>query len=477
MLDGFVRTKVIATVGPSTQSPERLAGLIEAGVDVFRLNMSHMDHDTADEVIARIRRLSRRVAILVDLQGPKMRLTECESPFEVRRGDRVRLAAGRESCKRGELRVPIDELFEALDVGHALLIDDGRIRLRVVDLLEGSAVGCEVLTGGTIKSRKGVAAPDSRFVPASYLDASDKRDLRFAASRHVDFLAASYVSRAADVEAVREELGQQASEISIIAKVESRVGVENIDEIIEASYGVMVARGDLGVEMPPEEVPLAQKAIIRKSNAAGHPVVVATQMLDSMVQSPVASRAETSDVANAILDGADCLMLSNETSVGAHPVEAVRTLRRISLHVEAHADLSREALFDRQVTRRDELIARSAAVAARDLGLEAIVALTSSGRTARKIAAFRPQTPIIASTPAETIVRRLGLTWGVHCIHCEHVGRYDMMVEENFHTLVERGLLEPEHSVAVLGGVPVGISGSTNMLQISVVHEMLDRLA
>ena len=470
-LEQFVKTKIIATLGPASQSAERIAGLIDAGVDVFRLNMSHMDHDTADEVIGRIRRLSHRVAILVDLQGPKMRLTDVDEPFVVVHGQRTGVLTGDGQSSAEAIYIPVVGLVDMLEVDHCLLIDDGRVRLKVVERLGDGAVMTEVVAGGPIKSRKGVAAPDTRFTPANYLEDQDIRDIRFAVKHQVDFIAASYCSRAADLEAVRAEI--EGVDIAIIAKIESRVGVENIDEIVEATDGVMVARGDLGVELPPEEVPLIQKRIIRKCNAAAKPVVVATQMLDSMINSPVASRAETSDVANAILDGTDAVMLSAETSVGKYPFEAVRTLDRISTHVEREASLFREQLFLRPSTTEPEFMCKAAARAAKELGVRAIIAFTNSGYTARNVAAYRPRVPILATSPSDRVARRLSLTYGVVCIQAEHIGRYDVMLYRNLEKLIRKELLEPSDLITVLGGVPVGKAGSTNMLQVGRVSELL----
>ena len=468
------RTKIVATLGPASESTAQLRALIDAGVDVFRLNMSHMSLDAADEVIARIRRLSQRVAVLIDLQGPKVRLTDVDEPFELRSGSRIRFRAASEVTSQEQLCTPESALVRALEPGHRLLIDDGRIVLRCAERLDPGAVTAEVVTGGLVKGRKGIAAPDARFAPDAYLDEQDELTLRFGVKRQIDFVAASYVSRAADIDTVRAVLGEAAGEIGIVAKVESRVGVENIDEIIEAADGVMVARGDLGVEIPPEEVPLIQKLIIRKCNYAAKPVIVATQMLDSMVSSPVASRAETSDVANAILDGTDAVMLSAETSIGQHPVQAVRTLERISKHIEAHGALFREDLFRRPANDPAEFICKNAARAAKELGCKAIVAFTNSGFTARNVAAFRPGAAIIATSPDDSVVRRLSLHFGVYGVQAEHIGRYDVMLYRNLDKLIRKKLLTPDDLIAVIGGVPVGKPGSTNMLQVATVRELMD---
>ena len=472
-LQHFVKTKIIVTLGPATDSSEQLERLVEAGVDVFRLNMSHMSLEQADVVVARIRCITDHEAILLDLAGPKMRLTDVDAPFALAAGDTVKMTMSGAPTTRELLSVPVEGLIEALEPGHRLLIDDGRVWLRISAPPVDGVVEAEVLKGGPIKSRKGVAAPDSRFTPARYLDDDDLKVLQFASRRQVDFVAASYASRAEDIHAVREGLGAGAV-VGIIAKIESRIGVENIDAIIEAADGIMVARGDLGVELPPEEVPLIQKQLIKKCNAAAKPVVVATQMLDSMIHSPVASRAETSDVANAILDGTDAVMLSAETSIGDYPIEAVRTLTKISKHVEHEVSLFREDLFKRPSTTKEEFVCKTAARAARELDVKAIVAFTSSGSTARNVAAYRPRVPVVATSPSNRVARQLIIQYGIYCIQAEHIGRYDVMIHKNLEKLVEHGILAHSDLIAVIGGVPVGKQGTTNMIHTGTVAELMD---
>ena len=468
----FVKTKIIATLGPATQSSEMLDAIIRAGVDVLRLNMSHMPLDTADDVIARVRRISSRVAILMDLAGPKMRLTDVAEPFELEVGDTLQFDDEEGLSSREAIHVPIAGLIKALKAGNRIFVDDGRIRLEVREVLSPHAVIAEVVVGGIVRGRKGVCAPDSRFVPEDYLSEDDKKVLRFASKRHVDFVAASYVSTAQDVIDVREILGDTVS-VAIIAKIESQIGVENSQEILDVADGMMVARGDLGVELPPEEVPLIQKQLIKTCNAATKPVVVATQMLESMIQNPTASRAEVSDVANAILDGTDAVMLSAETSIGSFPVEAVRTLVRVSQHVELEASLFREDLFSRPSKSKTEFVCKAAARAARELKPKAIVTFTSTGSTARNVAAYRPCVPVLATSPDDRIARRLMLQSGVHCIQAEHIGRYDVMLYSNLTLLVERGLLKLDDEIVVIGGVPVGIPGTTNMLHTGTVRHLM----
>ncbi|MEC9070897.1 MAG: pyruvate kinase, partial [Myxococcota bacterium] len=395
-LSSLSKTKIVATLGPATQDAKTIEALVEAGVNVFRLNMSHLDHETADSLIGRIRRVSHRVAIMLDLQGPKMRLTDLDQPTEVKDGDEIGLEAGESQSSRDTLFVPFPELVLALEPGYRVLIDDGRIRLEILER-EGTRARARVVVGGTLKSRKGIASPDARVTPEVYLDDGDVEDAGFGARRQVDFVAASYVSRAEDIQTVRRALGEGHDHISIIAKIESRTGVDNLDEILEVADGIMVARGDLGVEIAPEEVPLIQKRIVKRCKEVAKPVVVATQMLESMVSSPVASRAETSDVANAILDGADAVMLSAETSVGQYPVEAVQTLVRVSQHVTGETSQVPKYLLSRPSTNVVDFVCMAAARAAEQLEVKAIVSFTSSGFTARHMAAFEPSVPILAT--------------------------------------------------------------------------------
>ncbi|MBD89183.1 MAG: pyruvate kinase [Deltaproteobacteria bacterium] len=470
----LARTKIVVTLGPATQSPEMIEALIEEGVNVFRLNMSHLDHATAGAMIERIRAASDRVAIMADLQGPKMRVTDVDEVFELTKGERVIVRAGEQLTTREALYVPAGDLVSILEPGQRVLIDDGRVRLRVTETRAGE-FDAEVIAGGPIKSRKGIACPDVRYRPESYLNAGDRADTAFAVERGVDFIAASYVSDVDDVTTLREAMGEEGLAIGIIAKIESRLGVENIDAILAHADGMMVARGDLGVELPPEEVPLIQKRLIKRAKLVAKPVIVATQMLESMISSPVPSRAETSDVANAILDGTDAMMLSAETSVGAFPLEAVRTLIRVSEHVERETAAPPEHLFNRPAHGTVEFICRAAAKAASELNVKAIVAFTTTGSTASNMAAYEPRVPVLATTPSAIVVRKLGLQYGVHAVQAEHIGRYDIMLYRNVQKLTRAGILEPSDSIVVIGGVPVGIPGSTNMLQVGTVEHFLAR--
>lgn len=474
-LRAFTNTKTVATVGPSSASPEKLEALILAGVDVFRLNLSHMGSEETRKITGRIRALSPRVAVLLDLQGPKVRLTDVEAPFTVAVGDRLLLRAGQATSTREALCVPVSEVVTALRIGWDVLLDDGLIRLRVVRCVTTAEVEVEVVEGGTVRSRKGVAVPEARLVPDPYLDADDRADCALAAELEADFVAASFVTRASDLAAVREALGEAGRATQLIAKIESRVGVENVAEILAASDGLMVARGDLGVELPAEQVPSIQKRLIKLCKAAAKPVIVATQMLESMVQSPLATRAETSDAANAILDGADALMLSAETSVGRYPIEAVRTLYRIAKHVEHDEPLFQQQLFEREADTPAAFVAKGAARAAEELGLQAVVSLTWSGSTARALSALRPRARILAATPSARIMRSLALLYGVHCVTMPATDDPAAALSLGLHALLADGCLAESDRVAVVTRLPAGRTGGPNALLIDEARALLDR--
>ena len=471
----FTKTKTIATVGPASASAEMLEALIGAGIDVFRLNMSHMDHPTARAVAERVRRISDRVAVLVDLQGPKIRLTAVPAPFPIAPGDRLTLCVGETASAREALYVPVAEVVTALAPGWEVLVDDGLIRLRVTRRLAADAVELEVVDGGVVKGHKGVSVPEARLMPDPYLDAGDRADCGLAAELGADFVAASFVTRPSDIAAVREALGPGGDAVQVIAKIESRVGVERVAEILAAADGLMVARGDLGVELPAEQVPLVQKRLVKLCKAAAKPVIVATQMLESMVRSPVPTRAETSDAANAILDGADALMLSAETSVGAYPVQAVQTLYRISKQIEQDATLFQQQLFDRAADSPAAFVVKGAARAAEELELAAIVSLTWSGSTARALSAIRPRARILAATPSARVMRSLALQYGVHCVTMASADGLRPALSRALSALIADGCLAESDRVAVVASLPGGRPGGANALLIDDVGAMLQR--
>ena len=466
------RTKIVATIGPACQDESTLREMIRAGMDVARINLSHGTHAEHAHNIALIRRIAaevgRPVAIMADLQGPKLRIGKLDpEPRALPAGERVTLSAD----PKGQDAIPLPhpELIAGARVGTRLLLDDGEIELQVEEK-KPDALVCRVILGGELYSHKGIAAPGGTALVAALTD-KDKVDARFALAQKVDYLALSFVRSAADIMALRalvaEVTGDQNA-VGIVAKIEKKEGLDNFDKIMDASDAVMVARGDLGVELSVEEVPLAQKRIIRQCNRAGIPVITATQMLQSMVSFPRPTRAEASDVANAILDGTDAVMLSGETAVGQYPVQAVQVMNRIAriveptlrprtqVHFEAlpHPHPITDAISDATARIADELNARL------------IITSTFSGYTARQVARERPRVPIVALTSSETTCRRLALVWGVQPVKVPEYKNTDEMLALVQKTLLDQGLAAKGDLVVVTGGLPVGGGGKTNFLKV-----------
>ncbi|HEY8486492.1 MAG TPA: pyruvate kinase [Limnochordales bacterium] len=467
----FRRTKIVCTIGPASESEEMLAALMEAGMDVARLNLSHGTLDQHRQRLERLRRLAGGrtppVAVMVDIQGPKIRLGQLPEPLAVERGMVVVLRAGHQTeDPRRIIPVAYPTLAEDLRAGQVVYLDDGLVELAVEQVRPPDVV-CRVVTPGTVRSRTGVALPGvENRLPA--LTDTDREHLRFAVQHNVDLVAASFVRRAEHVQAVREVLREAGGDIPVIAKLESAQSLEHLEEIVEAADGVMVARGDLGVSIALEQVPLAQKEIIRCCNRAGKPVITATQMLESMVHNPRPTRAEAADVANAILDGTDAVMLSGETAVGRHPVEAVRTMDRIARAVEARGyDYARWlAESARPGPSVAGAISRAACQSAMELGLAAILCSTQSGATARMVARFRPRAPIIAATPNPRVARQLALVWGVLPVVVPRASNIDGMIDVTLQAAWQTGLVRRGDRVAVVAGVRTDVPGSTNLLQI-----------
>lgn len=429
----MARTRIVATLGPATDSEERIGALLDAGVDVVRLNLSHGTHAEHARRIALVRRLAgeRPIATLVDLGGPKLRSTH---PVAGKPGDVVDLA-----------------LPPTVRPGDPVLLADGIMQLEVVD-----AHRARILVGGSVPAGKGINLPSSRLDMPS-LTAKDRLDLRFAVEQGADVVALSFVRRASDLDEAR------ASGLPVIAKIERAEAVDHLDEIVHAADGVLVARGDLGVEIPIERVPLTQKRLIALANREGRPVITATQMLRSMVDSPLPTRAEATDVANAVLDGTDCVMLSEETAVGRYPIDAVSVMRRIVAEADA-------ALGDRPVDPAplpEELIAHSAVDIARRLGAAAIVVATRSGFTARQVARHRPRVPVIAITATEAVRRRLSLVWGVRALTAPWLHDTESMLERFREPTLATGLVTPGALVVVTAGWPFGAPGITNLVHVA----------
>ncbi|OUN01073.1 MAG: pyruvate kinase [Paenibacillaceae bacterium ZCTH02-B3] len=473
------KTKIVCTIGPASDSPEMLKKLIDAGMNVARLNFSHGDFESHGASIRNIRQaaseLGKTVAILLDTKGPEIRLGKMAAdPVELERGQTVILTTEDVPGTRERISVSHKGLPEDVEPGTKILIDDGLIALTVLEV-RGTEIHCRVENSGPVKSNKGVNVPGVA-ISLPGITEKDAADIVFGIRQGVDFIAASFVRRAADVLEIRELLERHgASQIQIIAKIETQQAVDNLDEILEVSDGIMVARGDLGVEIPVEEVPLVQKRIIEKCNQAGKPVITATQMLDSMQRNPRPTRAEASDVANAIFDGTDAIMLSGETAAGKYPVESVLMMSRIAERAEAA--LRYREIFLKQAGSQQvsvtEAISQAVANSALDLDVKAIVTATESGYTARMVSKYRPKAPIIAVTPFEEVQRRLQLVWGVIPVGCKPAQTTDEMFEIAVKGALESGMVRLGDTVIITAGVPVGRSGTTNLIKIHNIGELI----
>lgn len=463
-------------MGPATSSAERIKDLVAAGLDVARLNLSHGSHADHERTAGLIREASadsgRGVGLLVDLQGPKIRLGHfADGGTRLVPGERFTVTTAECIGNATRCSTTYEGLPGDVDSGDRILVDDGRLALEV-ESVEGAEVHTRVVIGGEISDHKGLNLPGVALsVPA--LTGKDHEDLRWALHLPADMVALSFVRRARDVEDVRRVMDEEGVRLPVMAKIEKPQAVQNLDEIIEAFDGFMVARGDLGVEMPLETVPLVQKNIVERARTNAKPVIVATQMLESMVNAPRPTRAETSDVANAVLDGADAVMLSGETSVGMYPVETVQTMARIAEMVEDHG-LDRMAAIDWTPRTKGGVIAKAAAEVAERLDARFLVAFTQSGDTARRLARYRSHVPLLAFTPEEIVRHQLSLTWGVQTLLVPTVSHTDDMVKQVERKLFEVGLGVEGDSVVIVAGSPPGIPGSTNALR---VHRLGDAVA
>src|SRR5829696_8734600 len=467
------RTKIIATLGPASDSPAMMGRLFEAGADVFRLNMSHLPRDRLGEKVETIRGLEERfrrpIAILADLQGPKLRVGAFANDGALLvPGERFVLDSDQQPGDGGRVHLPHPEILGSLEPGQTVLVDDGKLRLRVKDVKPGHAV-TEVQVGGKISNRKGVNLPDTT-VPVAAMTEKDRSDLEAALDADVDWIAVSFVQRPEDVAEVRKVARGRAL---VMAKLEKPQALTRLDEIMEVSDALMVARGDLGVEMPLEKVPGVQKRILRGARRLGKPVVVATQMLESMVSAPVPTRAEVSDVATAVYEGADAVMLSAESASGQYPLEAVSTMSRIA--EECESDPTYRSIVQAQRAEPEATGADAIAAAARQiadtLDLCAIVCWTFSGSTALRVARERPSTPVIAISPNISTGRRLSLVWGVHCVVAQDARDQDDMVDRACGIAVADGFADPGKRVIIVAGVPLGTPGATNMVRIAFVSK------
>ncbi|WP_100373740.1 pyruvate kinase [Bacillus sp. FJAT-45037] len=473
------KTKIVCTIGPASEKVETLVQLIEAGMNVARLNFSHGDFEEHGARIKSIREASKRtgktVAILLDTKGPEIRTQTLEGgKAELTAGDRLTLSMTEVVGNDKKISITYPGLVNDVTPGSKILLDDGLIGLEVVEVKENE-IETKVLNTGTLKNKKGVNVPNvSVALPG--ITEKDTADIKFGIEQGVDFIAASFVRRAADVLEIRELLEQhEAADIQIIPKIENQEGVDNIDEILEVSDGVMVARGDLGVEIPAEEVPLVQKDLIKKCNVVAKPVITATQMLDSMQRNPRPTRAEASDVANAIFDGTDAIMLSGETAAGDYPVESVQTMNNIASRAETALNYQEILSKHTKETRPSitSAISQSVAHAAFNLNAAAILTATESGYTAKVVAKYRPQSPIIAVTSNERVMRTLSLVWGVFPILGQTAQTTDEMLDTTVNAAVAAGQIEQGDLVVITAGVPVGEAGTTNLMKVHVIGEVV----
>ena len=465
------RAKIVATLGPASSSVDMIARLFAAGADVFRINMSHTSHDRMRELVAMIRGVEqetgRPIGILVDLQGPKLRLgTFTGGSAQVKNGDSFVLDSDTTAGDVTRAYLPHPEIFAAVLPGHTLLIDDGKVRLTVTQA-EPKRVTTRVVVGGKLSDRKGVSLPDST-IPFSALADKDRSDLEAALETGIDWVALSFIQRPEDIAEAKKLTRGRAL---LMAKIEKPQAVHRLAEIIEIADALMVARGDLGVEMPLEKVPGVQKQMTRAGRATGKPVVVATQMLESMISSPVPTRAEVSDVATAIFEGADAVMLSAESAAGQFPVQAVATMNRIAEEVEG--DPLFRGILDAQRGTPEatgaDAIADAARQIAETLDLAAVMCWTSSGSTGLRMARERPKSPIVALSPNVATGRRLAVVWGVHCVVTEDAHDQDDMVDRACRIAFKEGFAKAGQRVIVVAGVPLGTPGATNMLRIAYV--------
>jgi pyruvate kinase len=461
--------RILATLGPASATRERILALAQAGADVFRLNFSHGSHADHAERVKQIREIEheigRPIGVLMDLQGPKLRVGRfAEGKVMLAPGARFRLDLDPSVGDATRANLPHPEIFAALEAGTELLLDDGKLRLRV-DAFGPDFADTTVLVGGPLSDRKGVNVPGV-VLPISPLTAKDHADLDFGLSLGVDWVALSFVQRPEDLREAREIIGDRAW---IMAKLEKPAAIDALEPIVALADGVMVARGDLGVELPPQQVPVLQRRIVRAARAAGKPVVVATQMLESMITAPVPTRAEASDVATAIYDGADAVMLSAESASGQYPVEAVSIMHRIICEVEQDPAwrIGLEASHTPAAANTPDAICCALRRVAGLLEPAATVAYTTSGFSALRASRERPATPILALTPQQATARRLALAWGVHPVPFEEVHDVTEMVEHASRVAVSHGFAGPGDVLVVIGGLPFGTSGSTNLLHVA----------
>lgn len=473
------KTKIICTIGPASEREEVLEQLLNSGMNAARLNFSHGDHEEHRkriETIKRLRdRLKKPLAVILDTKGPEIRTGNFkDGTVELKEGQEFIFTTREVLGDSTICGISHSGLPDDVKIGSVILVADGLLGFKV-NRIEGTEVFCTVLNSGSIGNHKNVNIPDA-LISLPAMTQKDIDDINFGIDNGIDIIAASFVRKAADVIAIRRLLAERnAGKILIISKIESREGVTNIDEILKFSDGIMVARGDLGVEIPVEEVPLVQKMIIEKCNKAGKPVITATQMLDSMIRYPRPTRAEATDVANAIFDGTDCIMLSGETASGNYPVESVLTMARIAERTEKA--LNYYDMMEKRKTKSartvPDAISYSACATAYELDVSAIITATMTGSTALRVSKYRPSQPIIAVTPYEDVARRLSIAWGVYPMLMNCAESADQVIDESVEKALESGFVKKGDLVVIAAGIPIGFTGTTNMIKVHVVGDIL----
>jgi pyruvate kinase len=474
------KTKIVCTIGPASEREEILKELFMKGLNVARLNFSHGNYEEHKKRIDTIKKLREEldlpIGIMLDTKGPEIRIGSFgEEEIELKDGDSFTLTTRDIVGDKTQIHVSYEGLPKDVKKGNRILIDDGLVEVEVNEIVDGTDIKCTVLNGGTLKDHKGVNIPNvSINLPA--ITEKDINDIKFGIENDIDFIAASFIRKASDVLEIRKILEENNGEhIHIISKIENQEGVDNIDEIIEASDGIMVARGDLGVEILTEEIPLIQKQIIKKCNIVGKPVITATQMLDSMIRNPRPTRAEVTDVANAILDGSDAIMLSGETAAGKYPIEAVKTMYNIATRTEEaldYLDILRSKFASKDISTTNA-ISKATCTTAEDLEADAIITATSSGYTSRAVSKFRPRAPIIAATTTKRVMRKLSLVWGVYPVESMKSDITDEVIDRSIYSAMKKDYIKEGDLIVITAGIPVGVSGTTNLIKVHTVGKVL----
>lgn len=478
--DILKKTKIVCTIGPASESPEVLEELIKNGMNVARLNFSHGSHEEHLEKIKTIKRLRRKLnvplGLMLDTKGPEIRIGTFEEKEYFLKPDDIFTITTRDVVgNKNIVSVSYPGLPNDVEKGSIISVDDGLIQLEVLEIKDGTDIVCRVQNNGVISNHKGVNLP-GRVTNLPAITPKDVDDIKFGIENGIDMIAASFIRKKEDIYDIRKVLEDHGGEdILILSKIESQEGVDNVDEIIEASDGIMVARGDLGVEIRTELIPLVQKEIIRKCNKAAKPVITATQMLDSMQRNPRPTRAETTDVANAIIDGTDCVMLSGETAAGKYPIEAVKTMRDICITTELSDDFEEniyQTEIDREITTTNA-ISKSTCTIASQLNAKAIITCTASGNTAKSVSKFRPRTNIIACTIDEKVARRLSVSWGVYPIIVETAHETDELIERAIVGALKENYVQEGDLTVLTAGIPLGVSGTSNLIKVHVIGDII----